>query len=334
MNQQNQDKEFFFSPQAEEKNAAYFRKRARDFIKPHFWMLVLLALLASLLAGTAGGVTIGDMPSVEISEESVPILETAVTGIIVLIGNGEIGAIFAQYPFVSTLLWLALTVLGVSFLYSLFVGSAVELGHRRIYLGLIDGETPETKGLFGYFKKCYGKAVLARLFMTLIRFAVSLPMLVGMGFFLSMVFSLTYHSLMGNAAMEASAVTMLFISLGVFWAASVATSILAVVIDLRYAFVTLILAEYPELGVVDAFRNSAALMKGNKWRLFCLQFSFIGWNIVARLIPYGLGVYILMPYKMAADTAFYHEIARRDVAEETEFPSLDPNDYDPNAAQW
>ncbi|MEI3519908.1 MAG: DUF975 family protein [Anaerosacchariphilus sp.] len=41
------------------------------------------------------------------------------------------------------------------------------------------------------------------------------------------------------------------------------------------------------------------MMAGNRWRLFCLQFSFIGWGILCAL-TLGLGNLALRPYEMAA----------------------------------
>jgi hypothetical protein len=48
----------------------------------------------------------------------------------------------------------------------------------------------------------------------------------------------------------------------------------------------------------------------------------------------GIGVFFLSPYMYAADAAFYDDIANRAAARETEFPSVDPNDYDPNQMQF
>ena len=334
MIQQNQDKEFFFSPKSEIKNASWFRAQARGILKPHFWMLIIIALVAALLGGTSAGVSISGVFDIEIADDSTGLFAEEITEIVPLLMEGEFGTVLSQYPFVSTILTTAAIVAGAALLYSLFIGAPVELGHRRLYLGLIDGEAPEVKGLFGYFKRSYGKAVLARLLMTLIRFAIYIPALLAVCQVGYSLIAVTHYALMENEAMVASSLASVYLYAAIASALLIAAAIFGIVISLRYAYVTLILAEYPELGVIDAFRNSASLMKGNKWRLFCLQFSFIGWSILAGLVPYGLGTYILMPYTMAAETAFYHEIARRGAAEETEFPSLDPNDYDPNAARW
>lgn len=49
-------------------------------------------------------------------------------------------------------------------------------------------------------------------------------------------------------------------------------------------------------------------MEGNRWRLFCLQFSFIGWMLLSSL-TFGLGNLALRPYQEAAYAAFYREVS-------------------------
>ena len=77
----------------------------------------------------------------------------------------------------------------------------------------------------------------------------------------------------------------------------------------RYAVAPYILQEHPEIGASEAIRRSKELMNGNKWRLFCLEFSFIGWAILSAL-TFGIGFLWLIPYKEAATAAFYREIVR------------------------
>lgn len=75
----------------------------------------------------------------------------------------------------------------------------------------------------------------------------------------------------------------------------------------RYAMTYYILAENPELSAREAIARSIELMNGNKWRLFCLWFSFIGWNILCAL-TLGIGSLWLNPYIEAATAAFYRDI--------------------------
>ena len=81
-----------------------------------------------------------------------------------------------------------------------------------------------------------------------------------------------------------------------------------IVAGYSYAMTSYILAEHPELTASEAIAQSKAMMEGNRWRLFCLQFSFIGWSILCAL-TLGLGNLALRPYEMAATAAFYREIS-------------------------
>lgn len=82
----------------------------------------------------------------------------------------------------------------------------------------------------------------------------------------------------------------------------------------RYAMVPYLMAEFPDLGTMDAIRESKRLMHGNKWRLFCLELSFFGWAILAAL-TLGIGQLWLNPYMHAARAAFYMEVTGRGPAE-------------------
>jgi len=75
-----------------------------------------------------------------------------------------------------------------------------------------------------------------------------------------------------------------------------------------YAMTGYILAEHPELTAGEAIAQSKDMMAGNRWRLFCLQFSFIGWMLLSSL-TFGLGNLALRPYQEAAYAAFYREVS-------------------------
>lgn len=74
-----------------------------------------------------------------------------------------------------------------------------------------------------------------------------------------------------------------------------------------YAMTDYILAEHPELSASEAISRSRAMMEGNRWRLFCLEFSFIGWAILSAF-TLGIGNLFLTPYKEAAKAQFYREL--------------------------
>ena len=74
-----------------------------------------------------------------------------------------------------------------------------------------------------------------------------------------------------------------------------------------YCMAPYIMVENPEMTAKQAMKESKAMMKGNKWKLFCLSLSFIGWDILAA-ITFGIGHIILCPYVEAAGAAFYRDL--------------------------
>lgn len=76
-----------------------------------------------------------------------------------------------------------------------------------------------------------------------------------------------------------------------------------------YAMTPYILAENPEMSANEAITKSKELMNGNRWRLFCLEISFIGWSLLCVLLTLGIGVFWLKPYMEARFAAFYREIS-------------------------
>lgn len=72
-------------------------------------------------------------------------------------------------------------------------------------------------------------------------------------------------------------------------------------------------ADKPDISLMDAMRESARLMKGKKWKLFKLHFSFIGWYFVVMLFTFGIGIYWLIPYVQSAEAAFYNSLVSEPV---------------------
>jgi len=75
-----------------------------------------------------------------------------------------------------------------------------------------------------------------------------------------------------------------------------------------YSMTAYILAEHPEMSASEVLAASKDMMRGNRWRLFCLEISFIGWAILSAF-TLGIGNLWLTPYENAAKAAFYREIS-------------------------
>ena len=102
-----------------------------------------------------------------------------------------------------------------------------------------------------------------------------------------------------------------------------------------YAMTPYIMAEHPGLTANEAITESRRIMDSNKWRLFCLDLSFLGWELLCTLpmligfslvfafthsadtvlvllillsIPLSAGFFFLHPYEEAAWAIFYRDI--------------------------
>ncbi len=71
-----------------------------------------------------------------------------------------------------------------------------------------------------------------------------------------------------------------------------------------YAMAPYILQDNPTLDWEECLNESKKMMEGNKWQLFCLDFSFIGWYFVGALCL-GVGIFWVYPYNAMARANFY-----------------------------
>lgn len=72
-----------------------------------------------------------------------------------------------------------------------------------------------------------------------------------------------------------------------------------------------ILADRPDLAYNEAIEESMRLMQGNKWRLFVLDLSFLGWALLC-ILTLGIGYLFLAPYMEVAHAHFYADLKADD----------------------
>jgi len=89
-----------------------------------------------------------------------------------------------------------------------------------------------------------------------------------------------------------------------------------IIASYSYAMTGYILADHPELTASEAIERSKEMMSGNRFRLFCLHLSFIGWAILCAFTM-GIGNLWLNPYRQASVAAFYREISGTERMEST-----------------
>ena len=70
-------------------------------------------------------------------------------------------------------------------------------------------------------------------------------------------------------------------------------------------------ADHPDWSAARLLAESSRMMKGHKWRLMCLDASFIGW-ILLCCFTLGLACIFVIPYMGVADAAFYEDLLDRE----------------------
>ncbi len=75
-----------------------------------------------------------------------------------------------------------------------------------------------------------------------------------------------------------------------------------------YALTQYISIDNQTLKAEECINQSMKMMNGNKWRLFLLDLSFIGWYLLAIFFTLGIGLLWVVPYHETARILFYEDL--------------------------
>jgi len=100
--------------------------------------------------------------------------------------------------------------------------------------------------------------------------------------------------------------TVLFV---VLW--SLLLIVPGIIAAFAYSQTFYIIAEDNSIGPLDAIAKSKAMMRGNKWKFFCLGCRFIGW-IFLGVLSLGIGFLWLFPYFWISGAQFYDDLKTAD----------------------
>lgn len=116
-----------------------------------------------------------------------------------------------------------------------------------------------------------------------------------------------------------SAVTM-----GLLWIIEFLSSftiVLYPVVRFGFFLVPYIIAENPDIRTRDALMLSWRMMRGNKWTLFKIIISILGWNILNVFTLGVFGILYTNPYKICIYSEFYARV--REAAKQNEIEGVD-----------
>lgn len=86
-----------------------------------------------------------------------------------------------------------------------------------------------------------------------------------------------------------------------------------IIAALAYSQIYYILADDKTIGPLEAIGKSKEMMRGNKWKFFCLGLRFVGWVLLC-IFTFGVGFLWLSPYVAVATAKFYEDIRENGVA--------------------
>lgn len=88
-----------------------------------------------------------------------------------------------------------------------------------------------------------------------------------------------------------------------------------IILGYAYKMIPYLIHEYPDLSTREILRLSREMMRGHKWDLFVLEFSFIGWGLLC-ILTCGIGFLWLIPYMGTAEAHFYEDLKAETIVEE------------------
>jgi uncharacterized membrane protein len=118
-----------------------------------------------------------------------------------------------------------------------------------------------------------------------------------------------------------------------------------IIAGLRYSQVFFLLADNPQLGPLQAIRQSKEMMRGHKYKLFCLWLRYWGWTLLcmlawaigrefieplvptgiarplAFLVTFGITYAFLLPYMHTGMARFYDDIRGAPAVPEPALPA-------------
>lgn len=196
---------------------------------------------------------------------------------------------------------LVMVVLAIPYLGSILsfiITGPLMLGWYLFFLMLARRQPGSVGMIFDGFKQ-FGTGFLAYLLMALLVFAWALPGIVVIIIMAVLSLKPLLGGQMPSVEMMVILVPLLILAL-----------IPAIIAQFRYSMTYFVINDTPGIGPMEAIQRSSQIMRGNKWKLFCLQCRFIGWSFLC-LFTLGIGFLWLTPYMMTSQAAFYEELIAR-----------------------
>ena len=304
-------------------NRVQIKENAKSVLKRSYWMGFLVTLLVGIATGGSGGgggrvnnnfnnqinningVSMTDIQSIgqtggnQMSSEQVQQMMDQIRPYLPMI----IAAV--------ALIFVAIMVFGAA--WSFFVSGPAQLGQSRFFIATREQTNPVDFSYVLYgFKYNYLKQAWAYF---------STKLLLGLYYLLWSVIGTIPAVVGGILAITTEHPAWLALAL-----LSLPCMIPVLIKSIQYKMVPYILANNSGITGKRARELSKAMAEGNKWNLFVLDLSFIGWFILGILLC-GIGILFVMPYYNAAYAEAYtclkaEAMQTKGISGDEELPSM------------
>lgn len=241
-----------------------FRVRARKALQNHWQIALLIGLIAALpelLSQLVSALTGGSA-----AQRLTVLIENDMN---ILYSNERLASELQSILNDQGFQWSAILRV-VAWL----VAPALSLGMTAYLLGLLRMQAGTVSSVFSRMKIWY-KSIGLHIMTSLKAFLWALP---GIAVTIAATFLLAYNVSSADLNRLVSWVNFLA------YAGTLSAIIPMVLALLRYAMASMVLADEPSTGVMQAIRRSKELMKHQKGNFFLLMLSFVGWYLLLVLL--------------------------------------------------
>jgi uncharacterized membrane protein len=181
----------------------------------------------------------------------------------------------------------------LNMLAAILITAPMALGWARFFLQIARRQNPDLKQLFDGFKlygKTIGTSILVGVFISL----ALLPTI-----FVGILGAVALGALQNHPflPLAIALVTLLLL----------ASLIPIVLVILNYSQAFFVLSDNPQFSPTAALSHSRAIMRGFRWKYFCLGWRFFGWGLLG-ILTCGIGLLWVSPYMITSQALFYDDI--------------------------
>lgn len=214
---------------------------------------------------------------------------TAMAGMLAVLAVNFIGNMLSLRLFPGT--DLPAVILGQIFAFAFsLIAIVFRTGYDYMLLNQARGQKFSLGNLMYLFHNGPDRVLIAGFIVSLLNAVAQIP-------FYYTALTLDFGVTVEQQAQWAQSVMMMFIL----------SLVLNVVITVPFALTFYLLADYPEMGGMEALKESARLMKGHIWKYWLMMLSFVPLLILSVFTVYIALLWVL-PYMYMTQSVFYMDI--------------------------